>query len=264
MQILFIGDIVAEPGRKTVKKILPEVLKKYKPDLVIANGENITHGDGFSPEHIEEMRKLGINFFTTGNHVWSHKDGVGKLSDPNFPIIRPANYPSKYTPGRGYAIIEDKLKRKILVINLLGLVFMGRNLDSPFKMADTILNETSRENLSGIIIDFHAEATSEKYALGFYLDGKVSAIIGTHTHVQTADERIFENGTAYISDVGMVGAYDSVIGVKKDLMVNHFFTQLPVKHEPEDKGKMVFGALFIELDEKSKKALNVERILKIQ
>ena len=262
MKILFIGDIVGRGGREAVKEILPKVREEYSPDLVIANAENLSHGNGFTPEHIEEMQKAGIDFFTSGHHVWGNKSGVLKLNDPKFPVTRPANYPSSNTPGRGYEIIEDGMMNRLLVVNMQGQVFMRPHVDSPFKIMDKILQETAHENLAGIIVDFHAEATSEKYTLGLYLDGKVSAVVGTHTHVATADAHIFENGTAYISDAGMVGAYDSSIGVKKDLIINKFLTQMPAKHEPETEGKMVFGSVLIEIDEKTKKALDIKQIIK--
>lgn len=262
MKILFIGDIVGESGRETVKKILPAVKNEYSPNIVIANAENLAHGNGITAEYIEEMGKAGINFFTSGNHIWGNKSGVLKLDDPDFPVIRPANYPSENIPGRGYQIIEDEGGNKILVINLLGQVFMKANVDSPFKIVDKILNEINSEELSAILVDFHAETTSEKYALGFYLDGKISALIGTHTHVPTTDARILQNGTAYITDAGMVGSYDSVIGVKKDIIIHKFLTQIPAKHDPEDKGKMIFSAVLVELDEKTKKALDIKHILK--
>lgn len=262
MKILFIGDIFGEGGRKTVKKLLPDVIKEYSPNIILANAENMTHGDGFSPEHVEEMQGVGIQLFTAGNHAWGNKAGMMKLNDPDFPVIRPANYPDENTPGRGYAILEDSMMNKVLIINLMGRGFMKQHLDCPFKAINRILEETSHENFAAIIVDFHTETTSEKYAFGFYVDGKVTAVIGTHTHVPTTDARIFENGTAYITDVGMAGPYDSVIGVKKDLIINRFLTQMPVKHDPETEGKMIFSAVLVELDEKNKKALNIEHIQK--
>jgi metallophosphoesterase (TIGR00282 family) len=262
MKILFIGDIFGKAGRDTVKKILPDIKAEHSPDFVIANCENLTHGNGFSPEHIEEMTACGIDYFTSGNHVWGNSHGVMSLGNPKFPVLRPANYPSKDTPGRGYAVLETGMMDKILIVSLMGLVFMKNNLDCPFKTIDRILQENSHERFSAIIVDLHAETTSEKYAFGFYVDGRVSAVLGTHTHVSTTDARIFENGTAYISDVGMVGAYDSVIGVKKDLIVNKFLTQMPVKHVPESFGKMVFSAVLLDIDDKSKKALDIIQIQK--
>jgi hypothetical protein len=260
MKILFIGDIFARPGREVIRKILPQVKKQYSPDFIIANAENTTHGNGFSPETIAELQKVGVNFFTLGDHAWGNHDGVLKIDDPKFPVIRPANYPPKNVPGRGYAIVDGPMMTKILIINLMGRVFMKRDFDCPFRALDSILEQTRHENFSAIIVDFHAEATSEKYALGFYADGRVSAVLGTHTHVPTKDLRILEGGTAFISDVGMTGPLDSVIGVKKEIIIRSFLTQMPVKHEPETEGKMVFNAVLLELDDKTKKALNVEHI----
>jgi len=260
MRILFIGDIFARPGRDTVKELLPGVLDEHKPHMVIANGENLSHGNGISPDNAEDMRRAGINFFTTGNHIWGNKDGVMKLNDPKFPVIRPANFPSTKTPGRGYEIIEDGMMNKILVVNMMGRVFMREDLDCPFRTMERILEETTYENVQAIFVDFHAEATSEKSAFAHHFDGKVSAVVGTHTHVQTADEKILDGGTAFISDVGMTGSMDSVIGVNKDLMINKFITQLPSKFDPEMDGEMALNAVLIEVDEKSKKALSIQRI----
>lgn len=261
MKILFVSDIFGRPGRETVKEILPRLKEEHAPDLVIANAENLAHGNGFSPEQIAEMRKAGVDFFTSGNHVWGNLDGVKKLEDPNFPVLRPANFPQgEEVPGRGSAVIQDGQGRKLLVINLMGRVFMKPDLDCPFKAADRILEEHKDEELAGIFVDFHAETTAEKYALSFHLDGRISAIVGTHTHVPTKDARILKGGTAAITDVGFTGPVDSVIGVKKELIVKHFLTAMPVKHEPEDKGEMVLNAVLIELDAESKKALNIVHI----
>jgi 2',3'-cyclic-nucleotide 2'-phosphodiesterase len=257
MKILFVSDIFAKPGRQVINKILPELKKKYDPDLVIGNCENLSHGNGFSSKAILEMQKAGIDFFTSGNHVWGNKSGVAELDNNDFPVIRPYNFPNK-VPGRGYEIVKG-----ILIINLTGQVFMKKHYDSPFNAIDEILEKTAHEKLKGIFIDFHAETSSEKYALAYYLDGRVSAIIGTHTHVPTADLRILPKGTAFMTDAGMNGSLDSVIGVKKELIIESFKTQMPVKHEPETSGQMVFNAVLIELDDDGKKALNVEHVQKI-
>lgn len=263
MKLLFIGDIFGRPGRDTVRKVLPEVIDEFAPDIVIANAENLAHGNGITPESINEMRSAGVDFFTSGNHIWGNQAGVLKLEDPTFPVIRPANYPSANTPGEGYKIVEDGKGHRILVINLMGEVFMKQHIDSPFKTIDEILEETAKENVDAIIVDFHAETTAEKYAFGFYVDGRVSAVLGTHTHVSTTDARIFENGTAYISDVGMVGSYDSVIGVNKEVIIKKFLTQMPAKHTPETEGTMIFNAVILELDEETKKALDIKHIKKL-
>lgn len=263
MKILFIGDIYGRPGRDIVRKILPEILAEHSPDLVLANAENLTHGNGFSAKHIEEMRECGIDAFTTGNHVWDNKDGVNALNDPDFPVIRPANFTDSALPGRGYMICETASGLKVLVINLLGEIFMKMAVKSPFLVVDEILNELKGEDFAGIFVDFHTETTSEKYALGYHLDGRASAVIGTHTHVATCDARIFDEGTAFMSDVGMTGPYDSVIGVQKELVVQRFLTGEKVPFQPEDKGQMIFNAVLTQLDPVSKKALNITHVTKL-
>lgn len=261
MKILFIGDIYGRPGRETVAKLLPEVRKEFAPDLIIANPENMSHGNGFSVKNIEEMRAVGVDFFTSGNHVWENKEGAAKLADPEFPVLRPANYPEDVV-GDGYRIVEAGGKR-VLVISLLGRVFMRWAVDCPLRTCDRILKECEAEHLDAIFVDIHAEATSEKSALAYYLDGRVSAVVGTHTHVQTNDARVLENGTAFITDVGMTGPRDSVIGVKKEIIVHQFLSQIPVKHDPETTGKMEFSAVLVEIDPETKKALNVTSIHKL-
>ncbi len=258
MKILFVGDIFGSPGRKITKELLPGLIEEHKPDLVLANPENLSHGNGFSSANIKDMQEAGVDFFTSGNHVWGNKDGASKLDDPKFPVLRPANFPPG-VPGRGYEIVKG-----ILVVSLIGRIFIKKDFDCPFRKMDEILEETSDKKLKGILVDFHAETTAEKYALAYYLDGRVSAVIGTHTHVQTRDARVLENGTAFISDVGMTGPYDSVIGVKKEIIVNTFLTQIPQKFEPETDGTMVFSAVVVTLDDKTKKALNMDYIFKLQ
>lgn len=261
MKILFIGDIVARPGRETVKKILPDVIKEYKPSFVIANAENLSHGNGFTPETIAEMQKAGIDFFTSGDHTWGNKIGMMRLGDPKFPVIRPANF-APGTPGKGYAVAQDKMMNRILVINVIGQVFMKKHFDCPFRAMDQVLRETSHEKVDAIFVDIHAEASSEKYAMAFYLDGRASALVGTHTHVPTADARILPGGLAFMSDAGMTGSLDSVIGVKKEVIISSFLTQMPVKHEPESLGQMVFNGCLIDIDSKNR-STKIEHIQKI-
>lgn len=261
MKILFLGDIFGNPGRDAVKSFLPEIKKKFKPGLVIANGENMTHGKGMTQEHVNDMIEAGVDFFTSGNHIWANKDVMGQLDNPKFPVIRPANYPPD-VPGSGYRIIQDYMMRKVLVINLIGRVFMKDDFDCPFRKVDEILEAVKNEKLSAIIVDFHAEATSEKVALGHYLDGRVSAVIGTHTHIPTADPRILDEGTAYITDAGMVGPRDSVIGLRKDTIIRQFLTQLPVKHDVAE-SECVFSAVLIDIDAKTKKANSIEHIFDV-
>lgn len=258
MNILFIGDIFGRPGRETVKKLLKGYRSKLGIHLVIANAENMHHGKGVSEENLKEMQSAGVDFFTSGNHVFHHREILPLMGDKKIPLLRPANYPPK-AAGRGYEIIQGSLMQKVLVINVMGRVFMPADLDCPFRTIDKILRDTASEQLAAIFVDIHAEATSEKMALAHYLDGRVTAVIGTHTHVPTADERILEGGTAFQSDVGFTGPIDSVIGVEKEPIIEHFLTQMPVKHEVAH-GPVVFNAVKIEVDDSTKQATKIERI----
>lgn len=258
VKILVLGDIFGRPGREIVKKYLPELKAELKPDLTIANAENLSGGKGFLVEHIEDMQKAGIDFFTSGNHVWRQKKSLPKLDDPNFPLIRPANYPPG-APGKGFALVTANLMKKVLVINLMGQVFMPVQVDSPFHAANRILELTKNEHLDAIIIDFHAEVTSEKWALGHHLDGKVSFIYGTHTHVPTADARVLSGGTAFITDVGMTGPYDSIIGLEKKSILKQFVTQLPAQHEVAENDPHL-NAVFVTIDEKTRLASGIKLI----
>lgn len=261
MNILFIGDIFGRPGRETVKKLLPEYRKKLDIHLCIANAENMHHGKGVTEPLMKDMMAAGVDFFTSGNHVWKEKEIIPKMDDPKLPLIRPANYPEE-APGRGYQVIEDSKGRKVLVINLMGRVFMPTQIDCPFHAADRVLKEFENDkDLSAIFVDFHAETTSEKMALAHYLDGRISALIGTHTHVPTFDARVLGGGTAFQSDVGFTGPIDSVIGLEKTGVIKNFLTQVPHKHEVAQ-GDTVFNAIKIEIDEKTKKAVAVEQIQK--
>jgi metallophosphoesterase (TIGR00282 family) len=255
VKVLFIGDIVGEPGRKLVKQLLPELVRTHVPDLVIANGENAAGGFGITPLIADELFSLGIHVLTSGNHVWDKKD-----IEPYLPkqdrLIRPANYPGG-SPGFGSVVVPTDSAGKAAVLNLEGRVFMS-NLEDPFRMAEGEI-ERLRKETRVIIIDFHAEATSEKAALAWHLDGKVSAVLGTHTHVQTADERVLPGGTAFMTDVGMTGPTDSVIGVKKEDAISRFLTQRPHKFEIA-KGPVHLDAVVIDIDQKSGRAKGIERI----
>jgi len=260
MKLLFLGDIYGRPGRRVVSDVLPVVRSEMDVDFVIANAENLSGGRGFLPKHISDMKEAGVDFFTSGNHAWDQKEGVEALKNSEFPVLRPANYPEdEGVPGDGYRLLEVGGK-KLLVINLMGRVFMKLDLDCPFKKADAILS--SVPDADWIFIDFHAEATSEKIALAHYLDGRISALVGTHTHVPTADYRVLSGGTAVMCDAGMNGCVDSVIGMKKENSIKHFLSQLPARNEPADEGVMAFSGILIELDSESHKALNVQHILK--
>lgn len=259
MKIIFIGDIVGRPGRETVKKVLPRLKEEHQPDLILANGENLTHGRGMSEDSINEMQQAGIDFFTSGNHIFDNRTVVEKLNDKSFPVIRPANFPPG-NPGRGYHIYETAKMQKILILNLHGRVFIKENYDCPFRKADEIIQETKGDQPTAIIVDMHAEATSEKVALAHYLSDRVSAVVGTHTHIPTADAQILNNRTAYITDIGMVGASDSIIGAKKEDIIEGFLTQMPFKYDIPD-GPTTFNAVLIEISDTDGKAENIIPII---
>ncbi len=256
LHILFIGDIVGRPGRKMVTETLTKVKQELPVDIVIANGENAAGGVGLTPETADELFSYGINIITLGNHAWDKK-AIYNYLDSTTRVIRPANQPGA-PPGQGLAFLALPSGQKLAVINLMGRAFFNSIMDCPFRAADDLV-ETARKTTNLIVVDFHAEATSEKAALGWYLDGKVSAIIGTHTHVQTADERILPQGSAYITDVGMTGPYDSVIGFTPKLVIERFLTQMPVRFEVAT-GPRQFSALWMSLDEKTGKTTAIKRI----
>jgi len=244
MKILIIGDIIGKPGRHATIKAIKELKKEYEIDLVIANGENLAHGLGMTEKTFDEMLKGGVDFFTTGNHILKRPEIFTEMEKKNTKIIRPANFPPG-NAGRGYQIVSVKGK-KILIINLSGRVFMDHSYDCPFRAVDQILAEFKKTKLDGVLVDFHGEATSEKIAMKHYLNGRVSALWGTHTHVPTADCEITEKGLAYITDIGMVGSSDSVIGVNKDNVIESFLKQTSFKLEVTD-GRCVFNAVMLEI-----------------
>jgi len=251
MKILFVGEIVAKPGREIVQRFLPEIIKEHKPDVVFANCENLSGGRGITEEKIEQMKMAGIDYFTSGEHIF-HEKGTTDFIE-NVPVLRPANYP-KGTPGSGYKIIDLGRKGKVLLINLMGITsFGGKNsfLDNPFVRIDEILEETKNENIDAKIVDFHAEATSEKYSMGFYLDGRVDAVLGTHTHVPTCDNMVLPKGTLYITDIGMCGAIDSSLGVKADITIKMFLTAMNQHFEWESAGRKAFRSVLLELQAKT-------------
>jgi len=250
-----IGDIVGRPGRTIIRQLLPLIIKQYEVDFVIANGENAAGGNGITQKTAQELFISGIDFITTGNHVWDNKD-VFNIINEEPRLIRPANYPAE-TPGKGYQTVLIKNYLPVTIINLAGRTFMP-TLDCPFKTVEKILAKVENDSKI-IVVDFHAEATSEKLAMGWFLDGKVSLVAGTHTHVQTADERIFPKGTGYITDLGMTGPFDSILGVDKDKVIQKFIAQLPVKFEVA-KGPVQLNAIVVDIDEKTGKTINIERI----
>ena len=255
LEILFIADIVGRAGRRAVFQFLPKILSRYSIDFVLANGENAAGGLGITPQVAEELVRGGVDLLTSGNHVWE-KQEILSFMESDKRLIRPANYPEG-TPGSGTALIASSINTRIGILNLEGRVFM-KNLDCPFLVAKREI-EMLKKEVEIIIVDFHAEATSEKVALGWFLDGEVSAVIGTHTHVQTADEKILPKGTAYITDVGMTGPIHSIIGMKKEVVMRRFLTQIPRKFEVA-KGDIQLQGVIIGIDNETGKSTNIERI----
>ncbi len=249
MIILAIGDVIGKPGRRAVSALLPELRETYHVDLAIVNAENVAGGLGTTSSTAQELLDAGADVLTSGNHIWTHKEIVPYL-DSDMPILRPLNYPPG-VPGRGYLI------NQAMVVNLIGRTFMG-NYDCPFQAMDQLLNE-SEDRPPVVIVDFHAEATSEKMAMGRYLDGRVSAVLGTHTHVGTIDARILPGGTAYVTDIGMTGPVDSIIGDDIEAVLERFLTMIP-NHLSVGKGKTVLDAVLVTVDDASGKAIGIERI----
>ncbi len=254
INILFIGDIVGQPGLSIVNMWLPQLQKKYRADVTIVNGENVSDGKGCTEKEAKILFDLGVDVITGGNHTWDkHQSQEFLKKDPR--VLRPLNYP-RGTYGNGYYIAE-KQKGKIGVVNLQGRAFMAA-IDCPFRTSDWVIPKIKQET-NIIIVDFHAEATAEKVALVNYLDGKVSAVIGTHTHIQTSDERIFPKGTGYITDCGMTGPYDSVIGMKTEAAINRFLYQTPQKYQPAVDNVHLSG-VFLKIDVNTGKTVEIERI----
>jgi hypothetical protein len=255
LKLLFVGDIVGRPGRYALTHALGRLVDRHCVDLVIANGENAAAGFGLTAEVAREIFDAGVDVITSGNHIWDKKE-IFAFFDREPRLLRPANYPPGL-PGKGGGVFKTAGGVPIGVINLEGRAFMN-NLDCPFRAADALIDEISAQ-AKIIFVDFHAETTSEKISLGYYLDGRISALIGTHTHVQTADERILPGGSAYLTDVGMTGSRDSVIGIRKEEAIERFLTQLPIRFEVAKKDPWLCAVL-VTIDEKSGKAQAIERI----
>jgi metallophosphoesterase (TIGR00282 family) len=257
VKVLFLGDVFGKPGRQAVVQSVPRLIHRETIDLVVVNGENAAAGTGITPDLAEELLQAEVNLLTSGNHIWSKREIVPYLDKPGVKLLRPANYPPG-SPGRGSAVIATPDGRKLGVINLEGRVFM-KNLDDPFRVAEAELAAVRAAGATAVLVDMHGEATSEKMAMAWFLDGKVSAVLGTHTHVQTADERILPGGTAFVSDVGMCGPMDSVIGMRKELVLDRFLTQRPTGFEPARRDVWLQGAI-LDVDEASGKARSIVRV----
>ncbi|EXJ22332.1 Phosphoesterase [Alkalibacterium sp. AK22] len=257
MKVLFIGDIVGELGVDTVKKWLPKLKEKYKPQVTVANGENAAGGRGITEKLYKELLQAGVDVVTMGNHTWDQRE-IQDFIDREKKLIRPANYPdNRVTPGTGMTIVNVN-QLKLAVINLHGRVYMG-DFEDPFRVAQELVDQ-AREVTPHILIDFHAEATSEKEALGWYLDGQVSAVVGTHTHVQTNDARVLPQGTAYQTDVGMTGFYDGVLGMKKEPILRKFTTQLPNRFEVPETGRTRLNACLLTISNTTGRADKIQAI----
>jgi metallophosphoesterase (TIGR00282 family) len=256
MRILFVGDVVGSPGRNMVNEYVPKLKEKYRPNITIINGENAAAGKGITESIYRGFLEVGAQVVTLGNHAWDNREIFEFIDEAKY-LVRPANFPEE-VPGKGivYLKVNEDL---VAIINLQGRTFMPA-IDCPFKKADELIEE-ARRHTSMIFVDFHAEATSEKQAMGWYLDGRISAIVGTHTHVQTADERILPGGTAYITDAGMTGLYDGILGVDRDAVMKRFLTGLPSRFEVPKTGRTQLSAVIIDLDKKSGTAKAISRIL---
>jgi metallophosphoesterase (TIGR00282 family) len=255
MRILFIGDIVGKAGRRAIDGVLEKVISDHAIEFTVANGENAAGGMGITPAIAIEILNQGVDVLTSGNHIWAKKEIIPFLKEDSR-LLRPANYPD-LVPGRGQGVFESRNGQKVGVLNLEGRVFM-KHLDCPFRVAEKKVEILSKETRI-ILIDFHAEATSEKVAMGWFLNGKVSAVLGTHTHVQTGDERILSEGTAYITDVGMTGPLDSVIGIRKEVALERLLTQIPWKFDVASEEIELQGTV-LEIEEKTGKSRSIQRL----
>jgi metallophosphoesterase (TIGR00282 family) len=261
IRVLFFGDVFGKPGRQAVKLAIPKLMPHCQPDFIIVNAENAAHGKGISEKIAEEFFDMGVDLITTGNHAWDQQDSQTLFAKEKR-ILRPVNYPETdldLVPGRGVAILDCKNRPGIRlgVLLLMGRVFMDP-LDCPFHRGRKEVAKLRDQGIKNIFVDFHGEASSEKQAFTYFMDGEVSAVVGTHSHVQTADERVTPNGTAAITDVGMCGCFDSVIGTKKEISIRKFLTKMPVRFEPAE-GPGGYGAVLVEIDEKTGKAKRIER-----
>ncbi len=254
MRVLAIGDVIGRPGRLALARLVPRLRDEYAVDVVVANGENIAGGIGITPGALEDLRATGVDVVTSGNHVWRHKDVIPYLEDPYYPVVRPLNYPPA-VPGKGSYLYSG-----LLVVNLIGRVFMS-SYDCPFRAVDALLDQPPA-GTKAVLVDFHAEATSEKIAMGRYLDGRVAAVVGTHTHVGTIDARVLPRGTAYVTDIGMAGPVESVIGDTPGSVIRRFLTMIPERLEVA-KGPVAVDAVLITIDDVSGLATDITRLSEV-
>lgn len=256
MKILFIGDVVGSPGRQMIQDYLPKLKEKYRPSVTILNGENSAGGKGITEKIYKNFLSWGVQAVTLGNHAWNKKEVFDFIDEAKY-LIRPANFPEN-NPGKGIVYLPVN-GEEVAIINLQGRTFMPA-IDDPFAKVDELI-EQAKKRTNMIFIDFHAEATSEKQAMAWYVDGRVSAVVGTHTHTQTADERILSQGTGFITDVGMTGPYEGILGVETEAVIKRFLTSLPVRFEVDKTGKTQLNGVFLELDKQNGKTIKIERIL---
>ncbi|MFC0299615.1 TIGR00282 family metallophosphoesterase [Virgibacillus soli] len=256
MKILFIGDVVGSPGREMVQQYLPKIKEKYRPHVTIVNGENAAAGKGITEKIYKQFLEWGAQVVTMGNHTWDKKEIFEFIDDAKY-LIRPANFPAN-NPGKGLVFINVN-GVEVAVINLQGRTFLPA-IEDPFTMIDTLIQQ-AKKRTNIIFVDFHAEATSEKQALGWYVDGRASAVVGTHTHTQTADNRILPKGTAYITDVGMTGPYDGILGMQREAVLKRFLTNLPVRFEVDKDGRAQLNAFLVTIDDKAGRALDTKRVM---
>ncbi|MBI4490333.1 MAG: TIGR00282 family metallophosphoesterase [Deltaproteobacteria bacterium] len=256
MRILILGDVVGRPGRRAIRDLVPPFVRGEGIDLAIANAENAAGGMGVDTKSAEELFSGGVHVLTSGNHIWKKKE-IYPYLEKHPHLLRPANYPAG-APGRGWFEWQNEDGLRALIVNVQGRVFMPSNIDDPFRCVDAILREHDHYS-PVVVVDMHAEATSEKTAMGWYLDGRVSVVYGTHTHVQTADERILPGGTAYITDLGMCGPMDSVIGIKRETVIEGFLSQLPRKFDVAQENVVLQGVV-LDVDEGTGKARDIRRI----
>ncbi len=261
LRLLFIGDVVGKAGRAAVKKLVPALRDEFKLDLVLMNAENLAHGNGITPETLAEIFSAGVDYCTSGNHIWDNNKGLSYLQQSTARVIRPANLPA-VNPGKGFIEFEVGTK-KILLINLVGQVYMPQQANNPFYCLDDILRAHPPTNYSAVLVDLHAEVTSEKQALAWYADGRISLLVGTHTHVPTADLRILPGGTGLVCDLGCVAHAVSVIGANKDKIIQRFLTQRSISFEPADSdqgGDMLFYSVYAEIDPTTRRTINLNRV----